>query len=131
MSNAETVQAIYEAFGRGDVPFILDQVSDSVEWEYSSSANVPWLQRQKGKAGVGAFFESLAGFQITKFVPTKILDGGDVVVALIDIEGTVQKTGALIAEDDEVHVWRFDGQGKVVRFAHKLDSYAHWKAYHG
>ena len=132
MTNVQTVQAIYMAFGRGDVKYILDQVADDVDWEHGSTSDVPWLAPQTGKDGVKAFFKSLSdGFQITRFSPTKILDGGDVVVALIDIEATVAKTGAKVKEDDETHVWRFDDKGKVVRFAHKLDTHAHWKAYHG
>ena len=33
MSNTETVKAIYEAFGRGDVATILDKLDDAVEWD--------------------------------------------------------------------------------------------------
>jgi ketosteroid isomerase-like protein len=32
MSNVATVQSIYEAFGRGDIPAILDRISDDVIW---------------------------------------------------------------------------------------------------
>jgi hypothetical protein len=32
VSNVETVRAIYEAFGRGDVATILDKLDDAVEW---------------------------------------------------------------------------------------------------
>ena len=31
--NVGTVAAIYEAFGRGDLPAILDQLADDVQWE--------------------------------------------------------------------------------------------------
>ena len=30
--NVKTVQSIYEAFGRGDLPAILDAVTDDVDW---------------------------------------------------------------------------------------------------
>jgi hypothetical protein len=33
VSNTETVKAIYEAFGRGDVATILDKLDDAFEWE--------------------------------------------------------------------------------------------------
>jgi hypothetical protein len=33
VSNTETVKAIYEAFGRGDVATILDKLGDAFEWE--------------------------------------------------------------------------------------------------
>ena len=61
MSNAATVQAIYEAFGRGDVATILDKLDDAVEWETTVPVpDVPWLQPRRGKASIVGFFESLA-----------------------------------------------------------------------
>jgi len=33
VNNTETVKAIYEAFGCGDVATILDKLDDAVEWE--------------------------------------------------------------------------------------------------
>lgn len=131
LSNVGTVQEIYAAFGRGDIPFILEQLSETVEWDRGSKSDVPWMLPRQGKAGVGAFFEALSGFEITKFVPYKFLDGGDVVAALIEVEATVTKTGISVSEEDETHVWTFDAQGKVARFSHKVDSHAQWKAYHG
>ena len=89
MSNVDTVQAIYGAFGRGDIPFILDQVADTVDWDYASASDVPWLQPRQGKAGVRAFF-----------------------VALIDIEATTKTIGNRVQENDETHIWRFDAQGR-------------------
>ena len=44
VSNIETVKAIYEAFGRGDVNAILDKLDDGVEWETTVPlSDVPWL----------------------------------------------------------------------------------------
>jgi hypothetical protein len=31
-NNIATVHGIYEAFGKGDVPAILDQLTDDVDW---------------------------------------------------------------------------------------------------
>ena len=57
MSNVETVRQIYAALGRGDIPAILERLSDSVEWEYGvNSTNVPWLQPGRSQAYVGEFF---------------------------------------------------------------------------
>jgi len=33
MSNLATVQSVYEAFGEGDIPAILDVIADDCEWE--------------------------------------------------------------------------------------------------
>jgi len=82
--NTETVQAIYEAFGRGDVPAILDKLDDAVEWETTAPvSDVPWLQARRGKANIVGFFESLAPLKITRFEPHTIFDGGDKVFVLI------------------------------------------------
>ena len=48
MSNIPTVQDIYAAFGRGDVPAILAQLAEDVDWEYGmADAGVPWLQPRR------------------------------------------------------------------------------------
>ena len=42
-ANIETVQRIYEAFGRGDVESILAWVGDDVDWGSEPESNVaPW-----------------------------------------------------------------------------------------
>jgi ketosteroid isomerase-like protein len=129
MSHVKTVQSIYEAFGKGDVPTILGHLAENVEWEYGIvSTNVPWLQARQGRAEVPKFFQALADFEITKFVVKTLLESGDIVVALIDLEGTVRSTKRPIVEEDEVHIWHFDAKGKVTRFRHRADTFQHWIA---
>ena len=89
VSNVETVQAIYEAFGRGDVPTILDRLDDAVEWETTAPvSDVPWLQARRGKANIAGFFESMAPLEINRFEPHTIFDGGDKIFVLIAFEAT-------------------------------------------
>ena len=65
MKTIDTVKRIYEAFGRGDVPAILEHVAEDVDWEYGAvDAGVPWLQRRRGREGVASFFASLAGMAL-------------------------------------------------------------------
>ncbi len=131
-ANANTVREIYEAFGRGDVPAILAKLDENVEWEYGFAPNeVAWLQTRRGPQEVGKFFESLAALEFHTFTPKAILAGEDVVLALIDISFTVKKTGKKFSEEDEVHVWRFNDAGKVVRFRHCADTNQHVQAYRG
>ena len=55
--NLATVQGIYEAFGKGDVPAILDQLTDDVDWAAEASSDaVPWYGMRKGKDEVVGFF---------------------------------------------------------------------------
>ncbi len=44
-TNLETVKALYDAFGRGDVPAILEMMSEDVEFE-------PWADSFSHRAGV-------------------------------------------------------------------------------
>lgn len=126
MSNLETVQRIYAAFGAGDIPAILVTLADDVDWEYGPGAtSVPWLQRRSGRAAVAGFFESLGGIEMHRFAPKQLIEGDGVVVALIDVEFTVKSTGKRLAEEDEIHVWRFNAQGQVARFRHGADTHAH------
>lgn len=127
------VQSIYEAFGRGDVPFILSQLSPDVEWEYGYSDNeVPWLRKRRGPAGVADFFGAVGGnLQFHNFAPTDLLAGKDKVVALVTIDATVTRTGIRVTEVDEVHIWHFDQHGRVCRFRHVVDTLQHQRAWLG
>lgn len=131
MSNLRTIQAIYEAFGQGNVPAILDHLADDVEWERGGKDHgVPWLKPGVGKAHVGKFFEAIGAFQMTKFAPTNMLEGGNQVVAVIDVELTVNATGKSVS-DEELHLWTFAPDGKVTAFHHVLDTAQHIAAYTG
>lgn len=133
MTNVQTVQEIYAAFGRGDLPAILSKLSDSVVWEYGpTSTSVPWLQRRQGRDGAAAFFATIAAeFEMHSFTTKEFLAGDRVVVALIDIDVTVRRTGRRIVEEDEIHVWRFDEQGLIVGHRHGIDTHLHQLAWAG
>jgi uncharacterized protein len=130
MSNIQTVKSIYAAFGKGDIPNILSHLVENVEWEYGMSDNgVPWLEARHGRADVPKFFESLAALEFQKFQPKIFMEADNLVVALIDVDFVVKATGKKIAEEDEVHIWHFDSQGRVIKFCHKIDTHQHWAAY--
>jgi uncharacterized protein len=125
MTPIETVQHLYAAFGRGDVPAILACLAEDVQWEHDTFPNpVPWLQPLKGREQVPRFFEALAGhIDFSRFEPKTILAQGDTVVSLIDLEATVRRTGKRVVEIDEIHIWRFNAQGQVTRFRHRCDTW--------
>lgn len=130
MSLADTVQQIYAAFGRGDVPAILEHLAEDVEWETAdNSAGLPWLEPRRGRTEVPAFFATLGALEFHKFEPSTLLESGDTVVALIDLDVEVKATGRRVVEE-EVHIWRFGDDGRVRRFDHKVDTYRHWAALH-
>ena len=132
MSLADVVGAIYAAFGRGDIAGIQAHLADDVEWEYGvSSTTVPWLQPLRGRELVPRFFLVFAqSAEVHRFEIKALLEGPDLVVAIIDLEFTVRATGRRVVEEDEAHVWRFAG-GKVVRFRHRADTHQQQLAWDG
>ena len=72
MSHLEVVQQLYAAFGRCDIPTILDMVSDDVRWEhwddsFAQRTDVPSLAPRTGRDGVAGFFGSIADWDVTEF----------------------------------------------------------------
>lgn len=129
MSNVLTVQRLYEAFGQGDLPTILSLLAETIQWEYGMmDAGVPWLQPRSGRAEVPKFFESHNAFDLQKFQPKTFLKNGNIVVVLIDVALIVKATGRSVIEEDEVHIWHFDDEGRVIRYCHKVDTHQHWLA---
>ena len=123
MSNIATVQDIYDAFGKGDVPRILAHVSEDVVWEYGAGASdVPWLQPRQGRKGAAEFLASLADLRFDKFQPKTFLESGDLVVVVLDVAGVVISTGQPISEEDQIHLWHFGIDGQVERFRHRTDT---------
>ena len=121
MKNVESVKAIYEAFGRGDVATILDMLDDAVEWETAVPvADVPWLQTRRGKGNITGFFQSMAPLEITRFEPHTLFDGGDRVFVLIAFEANAG--GRHYSFPNNGHLWQFNAAGKVVKYDHVTDT---------
>ena len=126
MSNAVTVAGeIYEAFGRGDVPAILERLSDDVEWDVFDDDRgelASWLAPARDKEGVARFFATIGGWEIRDF-RVRALGGDDrIAIAEIVIEA-VTPNGTL--RDEEAHVWHVGADGKVTRFRHYVDVRKH------
>jgi ketosteroid isomerase-like protein len=137
MSNIATVQSMYEAFGKGDIPAILDKLAEDVAWEAWGSdntaqeADVPWMRPRTGRAGAAGFFQDVAdGLEFHRFQPTNLLEGGSQVVATITFDATSKATGERF-QDEEIHLWTFDEAGKVSALRHYIDTAKHIKAAKG
>jgi ketosteroid isomerase-like protein len=129
LSNRARVESIYAAFGRGDIPAIMEYVGEDVRWdEHYGDIPVPWLKARRGRAGAMEFFASLAALEFKRFEVEAILAEGPLVVGLINLECVVKATGKTFVERREAHIWQFDANGKLVDFQHGADSYAHFRA---
>jgi ketosteroid isomerase-like protein len=129
-TNVQTIQAIYGAFGRGDIGGILERVSEDVELSFNvANSDVPWHATFKGKAGLPRFFEALgSGTAVEKFAPEEFIHSGSHVVVTVRFEHTLRKTGKRVVEQ-QIHHWTFGGGGKVERLRHYTDTAAVLAAY--
>lgn len=124
------VNRIYEAFGTGDAPAILECMAPDVDWEYAWTASpMPWLRPGRGPAHVGSFLQSVAdNLEFRSFEVNHVLPGDHLVVALVSLEAVVRATGRSIFETDEPQLWYFDDAGRVSRFRHAADTLQHAEA---
>ena len=116
-ANIETIQRVYEAFGRGDVASILETVTDDVDWaSEASSKQAPWHGVHKGKAEVADFFDAVASTtDVLEFTPLAFAanDNGDV-MSTIRYEMKVRATGRSAVM--ELHHWFRLRDGKIWRY---------------
>lgn len=121
-SSLSQVQAIYDAFSRGDVPAVLGAFDPGIEWweaeGFLYAAGNPYV----GPGGVAqGVFQRIVG-DVAEFSvsPERYIDGGDTVVAEGRYRGTMKSTGMPV-DAQFAHVWQLR-EGKVVRFQQYTDT---------
>jgi ketosteroid isomerase-like protein len=135
MSNIDQLQSVYRSFGSGDIPAILEAISEDVAWEHwndnsAQQAGVPWYEARDGREGAAAFFASLGVMEIHDFQVVNLMEGGNQIAATIKIDFTVKETGERV-RDEEIHLWTFDDAGKISGMRHYTDTAKHIKAAKG
>lgn len=115
-TKSDVIDAIYQAFGEGDVDTILGHLTDDVDWAPEAAGTVaPWWGQYKGKEEVPGFFQALAeAVEVTEFTPLAMAEGGDDVLVVIRFGITVRSTGKSGTMELH-HWWHFDGD-KVARY---------------
>jgi ketosteroid isomerase-like protein len=124
MDNISTVQEMYAAFGRGDIPAILERLDPGVAWDPDADGSIPWIVAREGRDGVAEFFAGLDALEFHTFEPRNFLAGGDQVAVTLKIGVTVKATGESLPED-ELHLWTFGADGRVTELRHYVDTAAH------
>ena len=119
MTPKQTVETIYAAFQRGDIPAILSHLSANVFWR--QPASVPWGGDYHGPAEVGAFFAKLNDtVETTDFYVEENIEAGDQVITYGYYGARNRSTG----KDSRVRFvfrWQFQN-GTISRYEAVLDS---------
>jgi ketosteroid isomerase-like protein len=122
-ANQKTIEAVYAAFGRGDVPFILERVSAGTRWDFSTTASdVPWHAPVASKQELPRFFQTMGEHvQFEAFEPRTYLSEGRDVVVKLRITYTVKRTGKRV-DEEQVQWWSFDDAGRIASLRHYEDT---------
>lgn len=120
--NRSTIQRMYEAFGRGDIPTVLAALDPEVEWweaeNFIYADKNPYVGTQEVLQGVfGRIGMEWEGFSVT---PKEVLDAGDTVVGRGYYAGKFRGTGRDVRAQF-AHVFSFR-DGKVVQFQQYTDT---------
>ena len=123
MTNARTIQDLYAAFGRGDIPAVLAGLDEEAAWREAEGN--PYQPSGEAWVGPQAVLENLfvrlgAEWQDFTGHPRDFHEAGDTVVVEGRYTGTFLATGAGL--DAQVcHVWKLR-DGKVTSFQQYVDT---------
>jgi ketosteroid isomerase-like protein len=114
-TNIDVVQETYEAVGRGDIPAVLDLLTDDVEWTLQGPCVIPFAGTRHGREGVAEFF-SLVGenLEFQQFEPREFVAQGDT-VAVPGYERSLIKLTGRTLEQEWAHVYTLR-DGKIAKF---------------
>ena len=119
--NTTIVQQAYHNFNTGNIPGLLDQMSDNVTWQLPEIESVPLAGKRTGRDGVKDFFATLARDQdVIEFEPREFVAQGSKVVSLGHYRWRVKDTDREFASDF-VHVFTVR-DGKIVAFREHFDT---------
>jgi uncharacterized protein len=116
INNAATVGSLYEAFGRGDIPFILSHVADDCHWIGAGGEYIPSGGTFTGKEVMNFFIRLGGSVEFTAFNPVSINNINEhEVIAFGNMARTSKATGKPSSSDWAMH-WKFNDEGKVTYY---------------
>jgi ketosteroid isomerase-like protein len=129
--NIALIQRMYEAFGRGDIRTIVENLTDDVEWIAEGPSSVAYFGKMNGPAEVQAkFFGGIASTQEDMKLTTEdFLAQGDGVAMFGRYSARVKATGKQF-DAALGHLFRIR-DGKVSKFVNLGDTAAVAAAYGG
>ena len=126
--NRQLVEQAYVTFKSGDIPTLLQSMSEDVTWQLPEIENVPFAGKRQGRGALGEFFSTLASVQDARsFEEREFIAQGDKVVVLGHYVWQVKANGRII-EGDFAHVFTVR-RGQITAFQEYMDSAAVAKAY--
>ena len=92
--NTALIRSVYEAFGRGDIPYILSKITADSVWTTEGPSVIPYTGKRSGEKEVLGFFDALGGtLNNMKLTTDYFVAQGDAVTTFGRFAGTVKATG--------------------------------------
>ncbi len=129
--NVQVVQDLYAAFGRGDIPGLMELLAEDVDWYFNSSSEaIPFAGSWQGHDGVMTFFRKVAETcEILAFGPNEVIAMGEHVLTLGHERIRIRANGREF-EADWAHLFTVRA-GKIVRLREFYDTAVMAKAFLG
>ncbi len=125
MSNVQTMQAAYAAFGNNDPSVLFGAMAPDIQWHEAEGNPLadrnPYVGPQA--IGEGVFGRLLAAIDGFSAVPDRFIDGGDDVIVFGRYRGTMKQNGAAL-DAPYCHAYHFRGD-RIVSFQQYTDT-AQW-----
>jgi ketosteroid isomerase-like protein len=120
--NVQVIRGLYEAFGKGDVATVLEQMDQRIEWREAENFIYADRNPYVGPQAVldGVFMRFGADWAAFTMTPEEWLDAGNHVVVLGTYSGTHKATGREVRAQF-AHIWAVRGR-RVVRFQQYTDT---------
>ncbi len=120
--NKQTIEAMYAAFGRGDIPFVIGALDPEIEWWEAENFVYADKNPYRGPQSVleGVFMRLGMEWDGFAVAPEEVLDAGDTVVGRGYYMGKYRQTGREVRAQF-AHVFKFR-DGKVVKFQQYTDT---------
>lgn len=131
-TNAQSVTAMYDAFGRGAVAEILSHLSEDITWDVTDepwtphAAKVPWLLPRRGHDEVSEFFAIVGAWNYERFEVLDMLVSDTQVAVAIRMTAELPNGSRL--DEEVIHLWTFGPDGEVVKLRRMLDTAANIEA---
>jgi ketosteroid isomerase-like protein len=115
-SHVDLLRFLYGRRAAGDIEPLLNAVSDDIEWwSMGEQGALPWSGKWRGKAGVVAFFEAVAGaVDVVGFDLLDHLADHEQIAFLCKVSYRPQGSNR-IREEQKVDIFTMR-DGKIVRF---------------
>ena len=104
----ETVQAMYVAFGSGNMEALKETLAENTQWVYHGSTDIPYAGTYTGKEAVARFIMNIvSNVEILEFKPVSFISEGKQVVVIGSEKQKIKKNGQVL-EQKWVQVYQVD-----------------------